>query len=165
MKDAKAHVLDEEQASFICSGISMSAASCRSGGVPSLARAVGCRTSADRRAVTVLFAETASAALLEDVRRTGTIAVVFSRPADHRTLQLKGKDALIVPVEAGDAELSSRQIEIFVEGLSALGYQASIVRSVLASSPEDLLAVRFTVEAAFSQTPGPAAGEALQAGR
>src|SRR6476620_5995618 len=65
----------------------------------------------------LLFAETASAALLEDVRRTGTIAVVFSRPADHRTLQLKGKDALIVPVEAGDAELSSRQIEIFVEGL------------------------------------------------
>jgi len=165
MKDAKAHVLDEEQASFICSGISMSAASCRSGGVPSLARAVGCRTSAGPQSGDLLFAETASAALLEDVRRTGTIAVVFSRPADHRTLQLKGKDALIVPVEAGDAELSSRQIEIFVEGLSALGYQASIVRSVLASSPEDLLAVRFTVEAAFSQTPGPAAGEALQAGR
>ena len=165
MKDAKGHVLDEEQASFICGVISMSAASCRSGGVPSLARAVGCRTSVDRRAVTVLFAETASAALLEDVRRTGTIAVVFSRPADHRTLQLKGKDALIVPVEAGDAELSSRQIEIFVDGLSALGYQASIVRSVLASSPQDLLAVRFTVAAAFSQTPGLAAGEALGAGR
>ena len=165
MKDAKGHVLDEEQASFICGVISMSAASCRSGGVPSLARAVGCRTSVDRRAVTVLFAETASAALLEDVRRTGAIAVVFSRPAHHRTLQLKGKDALIVPVEAGDAELSSRQIEIFVDGLSALGYQASIVRSVLASSPQDLLAVRFTVAAAFSQTPGLAAGEALGAGR
>jgi hypothetical protein len=162
MVDASACVLDEEQAAFICSGLSMSAAACRSGGVPSLARAVGCRVSADRRTVTALFAETASSALLDDVRRTGAIAVVFSRPADHRTVQLKGTDALIVPLGAGDAELSARQVETFVEGLAALGYQAPVVRTFLAASPDDLVAVRFTPRAAFSQTPGPKAGEALR---
>lgn len=162
MPDATAHILDDEQAAFVCSGLSMSAAACRSGGVPSLARAIGCRVSADRRTVTVLFAETASASLLEDVRRTGAIAVVFSRPVDHRTVQLKGTDALIVPLEAGDAELSARQIETFVEGLAALGYQAPVVRSFLTVAPDDLVAVRFTPQAAFSQTPGPKAGEALR---
>lgn len=161
MADASARVLDEEEARFICSGISISAAACRSGGVASLARAVGCRVSDDRTTVTVMFGSTASAALLDDVRRTGTIAVVFSRPIDHRTLQLKGKDALIVPLEPGDAETSARQVENFVDGLSALGYQAPVVRCFLANPPEDLVAVRFTPGAAFSQTPGPKAGEAL----
>lgn len=162
MTDATAPLLDDEQAAFICSGISIGAASCRSGGVPSLARAVGCRVPADRITVTLLFAATASAALLEDVRRTGSLAVVFSRPIDHRTLQLKGKDALIVPLESGDVDLSARQVETFVEGLSALGYQAAVIRCFLASAPDDLVAVRFTPSAAFSQTPGPHAGEALR---
>lgn len=162
MADATARVLDDEQAEFICSGIAMSAAACRSGGVPSLARAVGCRVTADRSSVTLLFAEPASAGLLEDVRRTGTIAVVFSRPADHRTLQLKGKDALIVPLENGDVELAARQVETFVEGLTAFGFQAPVIRCFLASPPDDLVAVRFTPDAAFSQTPGPKAGEALR---
>jgi len=162
MADPAAPLLDSEQAEFLGGGVSISAASCRTGTLPSLARATGCRLSADRRTATVLFAEPPSAGLLEDVRRSGMIAVVFSRPADHRTLQVKASDALIVPLEAGDAELAARYVDTFVAGLETLGYPAAPIRAFLASAPEDLVAVRFTPSAGFSQTPGPEAGKALR---
>ena len=164
MPDAPAPVLDREQAEFICSAISMSAACGRPGGLPSLARATGCRVSPDGHTVTLLLAATPAAGLLDDLRRSGKIAVVFSRPADHRTLQLKGSDALIVPLEAGDAERASAYADAFAAGLDRLGYPGAVIRSLLASTPEDLVAVSFTPTASFSQTPGPEAGTALRSG-
>lgn len=164
MADPATPFLDSEQAEFICAGVSISAASCRIGSLPSLARGIGCRLSPDRRTATVLFAEPASAGLLEDVRRSGLIAVVFSRPVDHRTLQVKASDAMIVPVEAGDAELAAHYVDTFVTGLEALGYPGAPIRAFLASPPEDLVAVRFTPSEGFSQTPGPEAGKALRSG-
>lgn len=156
-------LLDAELAAFICSGISISAASSRNGALPSLARATGCRISADRRTVSVLFGATPSACLLDDVRRSGLIAVVFSRPADHRTLQIKASDALIVPVEPDDAALAAGYVNTFVAGLEALGYPGPVLRAFLTCAPDDLVAVRFTPSALFSQTPGPEAGAALRA--
>lgn len=157
-------VLDAEQGKFVCSGVSISAASCRTGGLPNLARATGCRLSPDRRTATVLFAATPAAGLIEDIRRNATIAVVFSLPATHRTLQIKGTDARIVPLDPGDRELAARYVDAFVAGLEPLGYPGPVVRRVLASDPDDLVAVCFTPSAGYSQTPGPEAGVPLRSG-
>lgn len=161
MADLAPAVLDAANAAFICSGISINAASARAGALPSIARASGCRVSADARTVTLLFASTLAAALLDDLRRGGAIAVVFSEPSTHRTLQLKGDDARILPIEAGDEALAAEYVTIFADGLDRLGYPGEVLRAVLAHEPGDLVAVAFTPQAAFSQTPGPGAGTPL----
>lgn len=154
-------ILDPATAEFIASGISINAAATRPDAVPSMARAIGCRVAADARIVTLLFAGTPAAALLDDIRRSGALAVVFSQPSTHRTLQLKGDDARIVPVAAADRALCQRYIEIFVDGLTQLGYPGEVLRALLDHDPDDLVAVQFTPASAFSQTPGPGAGEPL----
>ncbi len=157
-------LLDAEQADFVCGAVSITAAACHSGGLPNLARATGCRLSPDRRTITILLAATPAAGLLEDVRRTGSIAVVFSLPANHRTLQVKATDARIVPLEAGDEALTARYVDAFVGGLEQLGYPGPVLRCLLAADADDLVAVTFTPTSGTSQTPGPEAGAALRSG-
>ena len=164
MIDSPPMLLDDDQAAFVCSGVSISAASCRSGGLPNMARATGCRVSADRRGLTILLSASASAGLIDDVRRNGAIAVVFSRPADHRTLQFKGTDARVIPLDPQDETLAARYVDAFVGGLEPLGFSGAVIRRVLACRSDDLTAICFTPTAGFSQTPGPDAGNALRSG-
>lgn len=158
-------VLDSDNARFITGAVSINVAACRSGGFPALVRALGCRLSADRSAVTLLLRESAAAEVLEAVRRNGLIAAVFSDPPTHRTLQLKGVDAMVLRPEAGDVELAARYCDRFADVLLPFGHEAPMVRALLACRPDDLAAVRFTPSSAFSQTPGPQAGEPLAGAR
>jgi hypothetical protein len=163
MGDPSPALIGAEQAAFICGGVGVSAATCRAGALPNIARATGCRISSDRRVVTLLFAAMPGAAVLDDVRRTGAIAVVFTQPSTHRTLQLKGNDARIVPLEAGDLGLVEQYARAFAADVAPFGFSEAYMRALLACSPDDLIAVQFTIAAAFSQTPGPRAGEPLLA--
>lgn len=129
---------------------------------PHVMRAVGCRLSPDRRRVTVLMPQASGQAVLDDLRDNGQIAVVFSEPTSHLTLQLKGHDAAVAPCEAGDAELAETYLRGFVEELGKIGLAAAVAHTMLRHG-DTLLAVHFTVAAAFEQTPGPAAGEPLAA--
>ncbi|MDZ7590063.1 MAG: hypothetical protein U5L05_05090 [Rubrivivax sp.] len=129
---------------------------------PHVMRAVGCRLSADRRRVTVLMPQASGQAVLDDLRDNGQIAVVFSEPTSHLTLQLKGHDATVAPCEAGDAALADAYLQGFVEEIGQLGLAAEVAHTMLRHG-DALVAVHFTVEAAFDQTPGPAAGEPLAA--
>jgi hypothetical protein len=156
-------LIGAEQAAFLCGGVGVSAATCRPGALPNIARATGCRISPDRRVVTLLFAATPGAALLDDIRRTAAIAVVFTQPSTHRTVQLKGNDARIVPLEAGDLERVERYVRAFAADVAPFGFSEPYMRALLACLPDDLVGVQFTIAAAFSQTPGPHAGERLSA--
>lgn len=156
-------LIGPDEAAFICGGVGMSAATCRPGALPNMARCTGARVSADRCTVTLLLAATPAAALLDDVRRTGTIAAVFSQPSTHKTLQLKGSDARIVPTDPGDGAVVERYVDAFVAQVKVYGYPEPLIRAFLAHAPDDLVAVQFTVSAAYSQTPGPQAGEPLGA--
>ncbi len=161
MPDALPPILDPAHAAFVTGPVGISAASCRPGGLPALSRAVGCRVATDRRRVTLLFDAAAAAEVIEAVRRTGAIAAVFSEPPTHRTLQLKGSDALVLPAEPGDGALAERYRQSFIETLAPLGFAMPVVRAFLSFRPDDLVTVRFTPSSAFSQTPGPRAGEPL----
>ena len=162
MVDPAPAILDAANAVFVCGGVSINAACGRAGALPSLARAVGCRVSADRCRVTLLFASTPAAALLDDLRRCGAIAVVFTQPSTHRTLQLKGCDARIVPPEPGDRALTECYTDAFAAELAPFGHPDPVVRTLLAHDPGDIVGVHFTPSSAFSQTPGPGAGEPLR---
>lgn len=152
--------LGPEQAALIARRVSIIVGSCGRGHQPHLMRAVGCRVSADRRRVTVLLPQRSSQQVLDDLADNGLIAVVFSEPSSHRTVQLKGIDAQVTACGPDDAALADRTLHHFVDEIAQLGFPADVAHTML-SHDDELMAVHFTVSAAFEQTPGPSAGEAV----
>lgn len=129
---------------------------------PHVMRAVGCRLSADRRRITVLLTRAGSAQVLADLQANGRIAVVFSEPSSHRTLQVKGSDAEIAACGPDDAALAQRYLLDFAGEIGRLGFAAEVAQTMLRHD-DDLVAVAFTPCEAFDQTPGPQAGQPLAA--
>ena len=162
LRNPKFSLLDETNAAFIVGGVSVSAASTRADNTPAMARAVGVRLSRDRQAVTLLIPQSRATDLLEAVRGSRRVAVVFSQPSTHRTIQLKGKDASIGPSQKQDSKINERYADAFVAELCPLGYAEPLIRSLVRSNPTDLIALTFTPDEAFLQTPGPRAGEPLK---
>jgi hypothetical protein len=158
---AAASPLKEEQVRFVQGGVAITAASGDAHGHPSLSKAVGCSVTADGRRITVLLRRSQAGALLDDIRRSGAIAVVFSQPSTHHTLQIKATDAVAHEPETVDAGALARYVEAFHREIAPLGYTPEWTRAVLGHTPADLVAVSFTPQALFSQTPGPRAGERL----
>ncbi len=156
-------LITDEHAGFMESGLSISIGGCNAEKLASVCRAIGCRVSPDRRRVTVFVSASQGRLLLDDLRATGAIAVVFSLPSTHRTLQLKGRDAIVEPLGVGDLQRVEAYREGFVRELEPLGYEPRLVRTFLACAPDDIVALTFTPREAFSQTPGPHAGEPLKA--
>ena len=154
-------LIGPEQVALIARRVSVIVASRDSAHRPHLMRAVGRRVSADLRRVTVFMSASSSAAVLADLRANGLIAVVFSEPSTNRTLQLKGRDAMVAPIEPGDEAVVQTYLLHFIDEIGELGFNESVARTMLCATPGDLLAVHFTPEAAFDQTPGPKAGQAL----
>jgi hypothetical protein len=156
-------LLDEDNAAFIQSGVSVVAASRGDDLVPSIGRASGCRVSADRRAVTIFVPASQAAEFIDDVRASGRIAVVFSRPSTHRTLQVKADDARVRPPRPDEPAIVARYVEVFAREVEPLGHSAAQARALLECRDDDLVAIDLTPNAAFEQTPGPKAGTPLPA--
>ena len=115
-------MIDVQLAAFMTGGVSIIAASRGPDNAPTIARAAGCRLSADRARVTVLLARSQAGALLEAAEATGAVSVVFSQPSSHRTIQLKGNDARVCPATPGDETLVARYADAFAVELCSMGY-------------------------------------------
>ncbi len=155
-------LLSEANAAFIQRRVSINVASRDAANAAAVARACGCRVAPDHRQVTVFLCPTQADTLLRDLAETGIITVVFTRPSTHKTIQLKGSDARIEPLAAGDEALIQAYRESFVEDLLGLGYTRAFSAAVVAGADDQVIAVSFTPTAAFDQTPGPHAGRALE---
>jgi hypothetical protein len=131
---------------------------------PSLMRAVGSHISADGREVTVYLRRSQSEQLLRDIGQSGEIAVVFSVPSTHQTLQLKARQATQRPAHEGDLPALQAYLRSMVEEVGRVGYGPRYVAAMLAAPLHDVVAVSFTPTSAFDQTPGPRAGAALPPG-
>jgi hypothetical protein len=156
-------VLDEKWAAFIQGGVSIVAASRDSQNALAMSRALGCRTSGNRQKITLLFFRPQAESLMNAISSTGAIAVVFSQPSTHVSIQLKGSDAARSAPRAADVQLFKRYVETLVRDVVPLGYPEETIRAILWADPADLVAVTFVPTAAFLQTPGPRAGECLGA--
>jgi hypothetical protein len=156
-------VLNEKWASFVQGGVSVVAGSRSADNAPTLARAIGCRVSPNRQKVTLFFHGPQAESLLASVRSTRTIAAVFTQPSTHTSIQLKGVDAAEGAVRSAHVDVANRSADAFVAETTPLGYPEDVLRAVLWFDPKDLVAVNFTPVLAFLQTPGPRAGEPLEA--
>jgi len=157
-------VIDDEHARFVTGAVSISVGSRDAANVPNLTRAVGCRLSADRSRLHVLVSREQSATVLADVAGNGEIAVVFSQPSTHRTVQYKSRNAVVEAAETADHALVTRYRDAFVGELVPLGYSERAARTVVDCRLDDIVAIGFTPEHAFNQTPGPQAGLPLARG-
>ncbi len=155
------NLLDPDRMAMIAKGVSAIVASCSADMRPSIMRAIGTHVSSDGQQLTVYLRRSQSACVLNDIADNGQLAVVFSEPATHRTLQLKGHALNVRPATLNDAPLlaayrASMEIEV-----GRVGFGPVYVAAMLAGPIEDVVAVAFQPTQAFDQTPGPKAGEAL----
>lgn len=158
---ASPSLLSPDWIAMVAGGVSTIVCSSDAALRPSLMRAVGSTITPDGRTVTVFVARRQSRKLLQDLAATGRIAVVFSQPSSHRTLQVKANRVLVRPMEAADRPLLARYLLAMEQELIAVGVGPPLTRAMLAHTPDDVVAIRFDPTDAFDQTPGSRAGERL----
>lgn len=157
-------LLDAAQAAFVLGRVSAIVAASDADLQPTVVRALGCRLSDDRRQLTLFLDRGRAQALLALLETNGRIAVVFSEPSTHRTIQFKGSDAAVVDLDEEDRRCIAAYTERMVPELALVGMPELFTRAFFDADPQSLVGLRFTPEAAWSQTPGPHAGAELQAG-
>ncbi|NVK40522.1 MAG: pyridoxamine 5'-phosphate oxidase family protein [Oceanospirillaceae bacterium] len=157
-------LVDDTLAAFILSGLSIQVAACRDDGRTTLVRGAGARLSADRRQLTVLVPASQSASLLQSLAANGRIAVLFNEPESHRSVQLKGRDAVIGTVSDADRAALPAYVATLTRRLQHYRIPEAFCRALFSVAPDDLAAVTFTPGEAYGQTPGPHAGEPLRHG-
>lgn len=156
-------LLSPEHIAMIGKGVSAIVASRNAALRPSLMRAVGTGISTDGSEITVYLARTQSRQLLQDLAATGHLAVVFSEPLSHRTVQVKSKAVRLRAADESDLPLLRRYLASMEYEVACVGFDADFVRAMLACELGDVVAVSFRPDEAYDQTPGPRAGSALPA--
>lgn len=126
---------------------------------PSLMRAAGTDVSPDGRVFTVYLSRSQSRQLLQDIATTGHLAVVYNEPATHRTLQLKAGSAVVRAAGEQDRPALEHSVASLQGQFVLVGHPPEGIRKMLAYRLDDLVAVSFTPDEAFDQTPGPRAGQ------
>ena len=153
--------LRPQDLALIARGVSAIVASRDAALRPSLMRAVGAHISTDGQCITVYLRRSQSRQLLENIAAPSPIAVVFSDPASNQTLQVKADTARIRAAEPQDQAVLRRYLVAMQHAVGQVGYGADYVAAMLSAPPQDLVAVEFTPQTAFDQTPGPKAGAPL----
>ncbi len=142
-------------------GVSTIVSSCDAALRPSIMRAAGSTISPDGRSITVYLARRQSRQLLQDVAATGHIAVVFSEPFSHRTLQVKACSVHTRSALPSDQPILARYLAAMQEEILRVGFEPPFTTAMLACQLDDVVAISFEPTQAFDQTPGPKAGTAL----
>ena len=151
-------LLSPEHIAMVDRGVSVIVASRNAALRPSIMRGVGSAISADGTQVTVFLRRSQSRQLMQDIEAGGGLAVVFSEPPTHRTLQLKARQASLRPASPTDQPQLARYLASMQCELAQVGYGPEFAAAMLSAPLEDVVAVQFTPESAFDQTPGPRAG-------
>lgn len=105
--------IDDELAGFLQGAVSIIAATRNAEHRPALVRAQGCRVDPGGERLAVLVVACQAAELLEDIRDNRRVAVVFTRPSTHRSVQIKGEDAQVVPIAGDDLAHALEQTQPF----------------------------------------------------
>jgi len=154
-------VLPADLLALMRRGVSVIVGSRDRGHRPSLMRALGSQVAVDGSAVTVFLSQRQAAPLLADLQAGGPIAVVFSEPSTHRTIQLKASATEARRATPQDEPALQAYLLSMERELALVGIAAPMTRAMLSYALDDLVAVGFQPEQAFDQTPGPRAGLAL----
>ena len=148
-------MISDEVASFLESGVSILVGTRDDRLVPEAVRGCGAAVCAGGTELLVLVPEATGAATVANLAANGRIAVTFSRPTDHRSLQIKGR--VLERRAAGDGEraIADRYRCGFAQELALVGVPP---RMTIRMAMWPAHAVRLAIAGVFVQTPGPGAG-------
>jgi hypothetical protein len=122
---------------------------------PNGARAVAAKVEQAGSHLVVYVSEIAAARLRSDLESNGQAAVVFGRPEDERSCQVKGVVVNVRAATDDERPMLERQWNGFLEQLEKIG----IPRAGQANwITWPAVAIRLKVTTIFEQTPGPQAG-------
>ena len=151
-------LIDDEMKTFLESDVDLFVGSRDEQLVPSTVRAWGPRVSEGGASVELFIDMPAGSQLVANFRSNGRVAATFNNPMTNRTIQLKGRCLEIGDPASEDWAWIERHRSSFAETVAYFGYPAHIVRNLWSMQVKR---VRFSVEDAFNQTPGPGAGARL----
>ncbi len=154
--------VDADPLALLDRGVGVSIASRDANRLPDLVRALGA-TRDESGVITVYVSGRDARHVLDDLRSNGAIAVVFSQPTSHRTVQVKAGRVEIVSGREADVAVARERIAAMAQELERAGYDRAFATRMLSFVPEELVLVRLRPEQVFDQTPGPHAGRALDA--
>jgi hypothetical protein len=150
--------LPDELTDFVESGVTILVATTDQHLRPACMRALGAQVARDRRALTIFLPEATARATVANLASTRRIAIAFSRPLDHRAIQIKGTCLGTRVATTDDRAVQERYRAAYFEQLHAVGVPRNVARRV-AWWPS--VAVDVSVAEIFEQTPGPGAGRRL----
>jgi hypothetical protein len=152
-------VLPADLVEFAESGVSVLVGTRDAALRPYATRAFGASVHEGRKGITVYLSETVSQRTLADLRDNPEIAVTFSRPIDHRSIQVKGRVLDIAATTPAQREIQERYLSAWVEQVFVVGLPRAIGRRMQLFPS---YAVRIALRELFHQTPGPDAGRRMQ---
>jgi hypothetical protein len=128
---------------------------------PEITRAWGLRI-IDPRTVELCLGMPSSMRTLENLQDNGQLAVTSVSPMDYRQVQLKGRAAETLAPTDEDRLQVERHQHAFMRQVEHVGLGAEQCRRFWSQDDADaMVKLRFVVEEAYDQTPGPDAGRPL----
>lgn len=159
-----AHLLDPEIIDFVQSSeVSLYLAGCATQHLPRASRAFHCKPHADGRRL-VTWVSPHNTELLTGINHNGHVALVIGHVLTFRSIQLKGFDAQVHPVDPADYARILNYQQGFIRKTAAAGHPEGPMRTHAQFRVDKLAAIHFTPSAAFVQTPGPSAGNSMSIG-
>ena len=151
--------LNPEVVEFIHGGVAVGVATRDDDLRPQFARGWGPEVSADGRSVTLCVAAPEGSRMRANLEQNGAVAVGFSPPTIARAVQLKGVATVVGEPDAADLERVERHLRSFVAEAERIGAPPELARRMFVGA--GLVAVQFSIDEVFDQTPGPTAGRRL----
>jgi hypothetical protein len=147
-------------ASFVQAGVSICVGVCEPGRHPVAGLGLACRITGDGR-LRLMLRQRGNERLLAAIAAGSRVAVTFTQPTTHRSIQLKAARADLAAPGPEDEPHRVRQHLALRDELVAIGYSTALATTYRAGEGEELSIIVFVPDDAFVQTPGPGAGSAL----
>lgn len=156
--------LPAEMLDFIASGVAHQVGACTGDGTPLICRALAAAEEPDGRLCVAISGESGHE-LLAAIRANARVSLVLVAPQSFRALHLKGRDAVVAHGGAAIRPWVEQRRVAFQRQIEAYGFAEGFTHAWYPADDADLMAIRFTPFGAWSQTPGPGAGTAVELAR
>jgi len=150
--------IGEDLVAFLAQGVSLLVGTCDASLTPHSLRATGVRVHADRCHATVYLPAVTSRNTVTDVTANPRVALLVSQPLDHRSFQMKGRVTRVGPAPSDDQAFIEEYLAGFARVLEVVGMPYEVVTNL---SHWPSVALEFSLDELYLQTPGPGAGARL----
>ena len=153
--------LTPDMLEFIASGVAHQVGARSADGMPCICRALAAQEEADGRVVVLISGESGYE-VLDAIRANGLVSLVMVAPESFRALHLKGSDATVESGELHYRPLVEQRRLRFQRQLESHGFPSEYTHAWYSIDGVELMAIRFTPNGAWNQTPGPGAGARVE---